>query len=79
MSSFHKSNFGKFGSSLPVDMDGYTHTTTEGWMSAPVDFAGQALTGDDLREWAAERAAESRTAVERAEADLAAWQGAYIR
>ena len=72
--SFHKSTLGKFGAHLPCDMSGYVHLTAEAWAAAPVDWAGNKPTGDDLTEWAEEQAAATRAAVEQAEANLAEWQ-----
>lgn len=51
MSSFHKTNLGRFGELLPCDMDGYVHTTIVAWMSAPVDFGSEKLTRSELRDW----------------------------
>jgi len=76
MSSFHKTNLGRFGESLPCDIDGYVHTTIKGWMAANVDFAGQRMTQTELRDWAREQASEARNAVKQAEADLAGWRQA---
>lgn len=76
MTSFHKSNLGRFGATLPCDMDGYVHTTIRGWMAAPVDFGSETLSRVQLRDWAREKAAEARDAVKEAEAGLADWQRA---
>jgi hypothetical protein len=72
--TFHQSNLGQFGKCLPTDMDGYVHTTISGWMSAPIDWAGQRPLRAELREWARDKAAESRAAVKAAEAGLAEWR-----
>jgi len=69
--SFHKSNFGRFGDSLPCDMAGYVHLTAGGWKNAPVDFGGEQMTDEDLTEWAEEKAEEAREATEQGKlADL---------
>lgn len=75
MSSFHQTNLGRFGESLPCDMSGYVHTTIEGWMSAPVDFGSERVNRSELRAWAREKAAEARAAVKQAKAGLSDWQG----
>lgn len=77
MSSFHKTNLGRFGELLPCDMDGYVHTTIVAWMSAPVDFGSEKLTRSELRDWAREKAAETREAVKQAESGLSEWQSGY--
>lgn len=74
--SFHKSNFGSFGESLPCDLDGYVHLTAAEWMSAPMDFGGQAMADDELREWAETRAAEATEATFAAAESLKEWQAA---
>ena len=67
--SFHASNFGSFGDSLPRDLDGYCHLTAEAWLAAPMD----AMT--ELDEDAAEELAEeAREAVAKAEEALAEWR-----
>lgn len=74
MSSFHATNLGSFGDSLPTDMDGYCHTTIADWMAAPVDFGSENLTRSELRDWARDTAAEARAALKKSEAGLAEWQ-----
>ena len=74
MASFHKTNLGRFGESLPTDMDGYCHTTIPEWMAAPVDFGFEKLTRSELRDWAREKASEARAAVKASEEALADWQ-----
>lgn len=74
MSSFHATNLGRYGQNLTADMDGYVHTTIAGWMSANVDFAGEKMTREQLRDWARQQAAESRQQVADAEAALAEWR-----
>jgi len=63
--TFHVSNFGSFGGSLPRDNDGYCHLTVKGWRDA-------GYSRDDARELAA-RAKEATAAAER---ELADWQAA---
>ncbi len=74
MDSFHKSNLGTFGTSLPCDMDGYVHRTAEAWKNARVDFAGEKMTDDQLDEWAQQMAAEAIEATEKAERALTEWR-----
>jgi len=54
MSSFHKSNFGRFGDGITTDLAGYAHTTAEGWLDAPMDAAGGELTAEVAEELAAQ-------------------------
>ena len=61
--TFHASNFGKFGSMLPTDSEGYTHTTIRGWMGA-----------GKSRSEARELAVAAKEAVAEAEQRLAEWQ-----
>jgi hypothetical protein len=74
MSSFHKSNLGQFGDSLPCDMDGYVHTTAQEWLAAPVDFGGEKWSNVELHDWAKEKAAECRDAIKRSESALQEWR-----
>lgn len=79
MASYHKSNLGSFAGGIVTDLDGYTHTTAEEWMSAPVDGV---FTDPDTgeydeewhREWAEETAATCREALREAGAAIAKWQ-----
>ena len=72
-SSFHKSNLGSFGDSLPCDRDGYVHTTITGWMGAPRDGLDDS-TASERRDWAREHAKAAREALARANAGLAKWR-----
>lgn len=78
MASYHKSNLGSFGGNLIVDLNGYTHTTAEEWMVAPVDadFRGEDGEYDEdyHREWAEERAEEARKALDEAEDAVTEWR-----
>lgn len=75
--SFHKSNFGRFGENLPSDLDGYVHITITGWMSAPLDgLAWSGYTAAQKREQCKEMAAEAREAVKAASEGLANWRKA---
>lgn len=77
--SFHKSNLGAFGENLPCDLNGYVHTTTEGWMCAPLDgMAWQDYDEDAKEERCEEMAAEAREAVALAEKALAEWAQASL-
>jgi hypothetical protein len=67
--SFHVSNFGSFGRSLPCDLDGYCHLTAEEWHSAPMD-----ATVDQEEGWAESMAQEARDAVADAESAMAEWR-----
>ena len=63
----HTSNFGKFASSIPCDQDGFTHTNIPGWLDAPFDHGdGRKPPKSHLREWAKEKARESRNAIQAA-------------
>ncbi len=73
--SFHKSNLGSFGESLPCDMNGYVHLTAEAWLAAPVDMSSDDLADEDyMNEWAEEQAEATREAVAAAEAALDQWR-----
>jgi hypothetical protein len=75
VTSFHKSNLGSFGESLPCDMDGYVHLTAEAWLAAPVDMSAADRADEDyMQEWAEERAEATRLAVAESEAAVAEWQ-----
>jgi hypothetical protein len=50
--TYHKTQFGQFGNSLPVDLDGFTHTTAAEWLAAPLD----AIDGPPSEDWAEEQA-----------------------
>jgi len=74
--SFHKSNLGVFGNSLPCDIHGYVHLTAEAWLAAPVIMSDEDRADDDyMQEWAAERAEATRLAVAASEAALEEWHG----
>lgn len=70
MSSFHKSNFGRFGDGITTDLAGYAHTTAGGWLAAPMDAAGGELT-DEVAE---ELAAQTVEQLHCAEAALNQWR-----
>lgn len=73
--AIHISKFGAYQYSIPCDMDGYTHTTIAGWLDAPVDHgAGRKPPKSELREWAKDKARESRDAIRAANDAVAAWQ-----
>lgn len=73
--SFHKSNLGSFGENLPCDLDGYVHTTAEGWMNSRMDaYAWQNYDDEAKEERCEEMAAEARCAVEESEKALGEWQ-----
>jgi hypothetical protein len=74
MKSFHKSNFGRFGESLPCDMDGYVHLTINDWMLANVDFGSDTLNVKAKRKWAREQVKITRKAVSVASTQLSNWQ-----
>lgn len=61
--SFHHTNFGSFGGSLPTDCQGYVHLTVKGWMDA-----------GKSREEARELARTAKAAVAEAEEALDAWR-----
>lgn len=74
--SFHKSNLGQFGESLPCDLNGYVHLTAEAWLAAPVDMpAADRADAGYMQEWAESQAEATREAVAAAEESLRKWQG----
>jgi len=74
MSSFHKTNLGRYGENLTTDMDGFAHTTIAGWMTANVDFGSEKMTREQMRDWARSQAAESRRQLAQAKEGLAEWR-----
>jgi len=70
---FHISNLGKFGTNVPRDLDGYAHTTIQGWLRARMDW-GSGSTRSDRLEIARDRAQRTREAVKSAEGDLNEWR-----
>lgn len=67
---FHKSNFGKFGDSLPCDLDGYVPTANdEDWHA----FCWEAGTEWDAETWHEFRRKAVKATAE-AELELAAWR-----
>ncbi len=75
MSAHHKSNLGKFGNSLVVDINGYTYTTAEEWLAAPVDMpAADRADAEYMREWAQEQADRANEALAAASAAAENWQ-----
>ncbi len=73
--SFHKTNMGRFGESLPCDIDGYVHLTAEAWLAAPVDMSSADRADEDyMAEWAEDQAEATRQAVADSEAALAEWR-----
>ena len=63
MSKYHVSNFGIYSKTMPQDLDGYTYTTKEGWLSARMDSG--TLTEDQAIDYA-DYACESIEAAEMA-------------
>jgi hypothetical protein len=75
MAAHHKSNLGKFGESLVVDQNGYTYTTAEEWLAAPVDISAEDRADVEyMQQWATEQAERANAALTAAEADAAKWQ-----
>ena len=73
--SFHKSNLGRFGDSLPCDLDGYIHLTAQAWMTAPMDWGTDGKPeGDELVEWANKMAFTAMSETNQAENQLEDWQ-----
>ena len=72
--TFHASNLGRFGERLPVDLDGYCHTTLKAWMKAPVDWGGDRPTREQRLDFARDMAADVRAAVKSAESAIADWR-----
>lgn len=73
--SFHKTNLGGYGESLPCDLDGYVHTSIAGWMSANMDgMAWDGYSYAQKRESCREMAAAARAAVKEAAAALDGWR-----
>ncbi len=74
-SSFHKSNLGDFGASLPCDIDGYVHTTIKGWMGANLDaLTWRGYTYRQKRAACREMARDARVAVRAALKELGEWR-----
>jgi len=61
--SFHTTNYGRFGSALPADTNGYCHTTVREWQ-----LAGYS------RDEARELARRAKTEIRIADAALANWR-----
>lgn len=75
MGAIHKSNFGSFGDGLPVDLDGFTHTTTAGWMSARMDgLAWDGYSYVQRRDACRDMAAKARKAIRDAQREVNAWR-----
>lgn len=75
--SFHKSNLGQFGESLPCDMAGFVHLTAADWMHAPMDWGYPSPTDEDKAAQCEELASQAREATAAAEEALARWQAAH--
>jgi hypothetical protein len=68
--SYHKTDFGSFGDNLICDIDGFTYTTTSGWLlDANVDT--WEVRDED---WAMRMAQESRDKIEEALAAGREWR-----
>lgn len=80
LKSFHKTNFGRFGESLPCDQEGYVHLTAEAWLKAPMDWGHIEGTEEEIAEYKEERceemAQEAIAATNEAEKALIDWQEA---
>jgi hypothetical protein len=63
--TFHATNYGRFGDSLPTDSEGYCHLTVKGWRDAGYST-----------EEAREKAKAAKEAVREADAALAEWRNA---
>lgn len=76
MASYHKSNLGAFGRDLVVDLDGYTYTTPDEWLTiARLDGITESqLTGDYADEWADEQATAAVAELDAAELAVTEWQ-----
>jgi hypothetical protein len=72
MASFHRHNFGMYGGGIPVDLDGYTHTTAREWLAAPMDTGTDGALTDEQAE---DLAAQAVEAIEVAEMAISAWSG----
>lgn len=73
--SYHKTNLGKFGESLPCDLDGYVHTSAKGWMDARMDgMTWRGYSHAEKYERCKEMAADARAALKESEAALAEWR-----
>lgn len=78
MSSHHQSNLGSYGDRLPVDLDGYTHTTAEEWRAAPIDMSAEdRADAEYMAEWSEDMARQSREALDEAEAGVAEWRAGH--
>lgn len=78
MSKHHKSNLGRFGDQLEVDLQGYTYTTVGEWLTvADLDYATTRDMNEDpewAAEWATEQAAAACAALDAANAAVEEWQ-----
>lgn len=73
--SFHKSNLGSFGESLPHDLNGYVHLTQMGWMNAPLDcMTWQGYSYKEKLVQCREMAIAARTSYRDAVTALAEWR-----
>jgi len=72
--SFHITNYGSFGGSIPRDIDGFAHTTQAGWMRANIDEGGMRNTRPVRLAHCKELATRTRDAVKAADRRLAAWR-----
>ena len=74
MASYHVSNFGSFGGNIPADEDGFTHTSVQGWLHAPVDWGYPDPGYAWKKEWAREAAAKARDEIASAERAIEQWR-----
>lgn len=86
---YHKTNLGRFGESLPCDIDGYVPEAGDDWRDMNWDLGQDDPDADDLSteerkqrtaylddEWWPAKIAEAGEATAAANVDLAEWQQA---
>ena len=67
--TYHISNWGSYSAGIPVDQDGYTHTSIREWLEAPLYWGAKRR-----YERARELARKARKAIAEADAALDAWR-----
>lgn len=73
--TIHVSQYGDFRGSIPHDLDGYAHTTPEGWIGARMDISAEdRADAEYMQEWARGMAAQTISAIAEADDKLAAWR-----
>lgn len=71
--TYHISNFGRFKSEIPVDIDGYTHTDIKGWKNARMDWVMDCKKSE-AHEFCKKLAKESRRAIKESKKQIGEWR-----